>query len=79
VFNVKFSRSIKDTFEHSLMEDFFRAVAFNSRITLHVNQAYGRDNHHIAEACCKAFGVALSKAVKKNKRIKGVPSTKGKL
>ena len=79
VFKVKFSKSIKNTFEFGLIEDFFRAVAFNSKITLHINQSYGKDNHHIAEACFKSFGVALSEAVMIDKRKKGIPSTKGRI
>lgn len=79
VFNIKFSRSLKNTFEYSLLEDFFRAVAFNSKLTVHCNLAYGRDNHHIAEASFKGFGIALSQAVKIPGRIKGIPSTKGRI
>lgn len=79
VFKVKFSRSIKNTFEFSLLEDFFRAVAFNAKITLHINQPYGRDNHHIAEASFKSFGVALAEAAGIDRRKKGIPSTKGRI
>lgn len=79
VYNVKFSKSMKTAFDYGLIEDFYRALAFNSRITLHLNMEYGRDNHHIAEASFKAFALALSKAVRINKKVKGVPSTKGKI
>jgi imidazoleglycerol-phosphate dehydratase len=79
VFNCSFSRSIKDSFEYGLLEDFFRAVSLNSKMTLHCNCAYGRDNHHIAEALCKAFGVALGQAAAITRKGAGVPSTKGRL
>lgn len=79
VFNLRFSKSMKNTFQYSLIEDFFRAAAFNSKITLHLNLAYGRDNHHIAEAGFKSFGIALSQAVQIDKKKKGIPSTKGRI
>lgn len=77
VFKVAFSKNIKGSFDYGLIEDFFRAVAFNSKITLHLRCAYGRDNHHIAEAAFKAFGVALAEAVRRGRKGRGIPSTKG--
>ncbi|MBZ4665087.1 imidazoleglycerol-phosphate dehydratase HisB [Mahella sp.] len=62
-----------------LFEEFFRALAFNAGITLHINCLYGRNAHHIIEAAFKALGRALDAAVGKDPRIKGVPSTKGVL
>ncbi|MFH1379802.1 MAG: imidazoleglycerol-phosphate dehydratase HisB [bacterium] len=79
VFNIRFSKSIKDSFDYGLIEDFYRAVSFNSKITLHLNKAYGRDNHHIAESSFKAFALALAEAVSFDKKVKGMPSTKGKI
>jgi imidazoleglycerol-phosphate dehydratase len=46
---------------------------------MHVNVLAGRDPHHIAEAQFKAFARALRKAVEKDDRVAGVPSTKGSL
>ena len=60
------------------MEEFFRAVAINSAITLHLNQIRGKNTHHIIEATFKSFAVALRRALAKNARI-GTPSTKGVL
>lgn len=62
-----------------LVEEFFRAVAFNAGITLHIKVLYGKNNHHMVEAIFKAFGRALDEACTIDNRIKGVMSTKGML
>jgi len=81
IFNVNFRRERKKRaeFDFELIEDFFRALCVNAGITVHVNLKYGRNNHHIAESIFKGFGVALREAAKVNPRLKGVPSTKGRL
>jgi imidazoleglycerol-phosphate dehydratase len=48
-------------------------------MNLHIIVKYGRDSHHILEAVFKAFGRALSEAAAFDTRMKGVPTTKGKL
>ncbi|WIM66933.1 imidazoleglycerol-phosphate dehydratase HisB [Corynebacterium breve] len=58
---------------------FFETLAYNSRITLHVNVKYGRDPHHITEAEYKAVARALREATEMDPRVHGVPSTKGAL
>ncbi len=58
---------------------FFETLAYNARITLHVNVQYGRDPHHITEAEYKAVASALRQAYEHDPRVKGVPSTKGAL
>ena len=58
---------------------FFETLAYNARITLHVNVQYGRDPHHITEAEYKAVARALRQAYEHDPRVKGVPSTKGAL
>jgi imidazoleglycerol-phosphate dehydratase len=60
-----------------LVEEFFRAVAFNAGITLHIKVFYGSNNHHIIEAMFKAFARALDEATRVDERIQGVMSTKG--
>ena len=60
-----------------LTEEFFRAFAFNSGITLHIREEYGKNDHHIAEAMYKAVAHALKDAVKITGT--GVLSTKGVL
>ncbi len=63
-------------FDLELVEEFFKSVAFNMPLNLHLIFNRGTNRHHIAEAAFKAFAVALRRAVVKNDRI-GVPSTKG--
>lgn len=66
-------------FDSELFEEFFRAVAMNAGITLHVNLQYGVNTHHIIEAAFKAFGQALREAASIDGSLKGVLSTKGML
>jgi imidazoleglycerol-phosphate dehydratase len=66
-------------FTGSMVRHVFEAIAFNGGLTMHVNVLAGRDPHHIAEAQFKAFARALRKAVQKDDRVAGVPSTKGSL
>lgn len=66
-------------FTGSMVRHVFEAIAFNAGLTMHVNVLAGRDPHHIAEAQFKAFARALRKAVEKDDRVAGVPSTKGSL
>jgi len=66
-------------FDAELAEEFFRAVANNSRMTLHLGVDQGSNAHHMIEACFKAFARALRVAVSIDPDEKGVPSTKGTL
>ena len=66
-------------FETELTEEFFRAVANNSKLTLHVRVRYGSNAHHMVEAAFKAFARALRQAVSIDPDEPGVPSTKGTL
>jgi imidazoleglycerol-phosphate dehydratase len=66
-------------FDAELAEEFFRAFAMNGRITLHVILRYGTNAHHVVEILFKAFAKALSRAVARDPRETGVPSTKGVL
>ncbi|HWC27558.1 MAG TPA: imidazoleglycerol-phosphate dehydratase HisB [Solirubrobacteraceae bacterium] len=66
-------------FEHELLEEFFRAVVNNARITLHLEVQAGTNAHHIIEACFKAFARALRAATTIDPSERGVPSTKGTL
>ncbi len=79
VFNVPLRRARIGNFDLELLEDFFRAFAFNAEITLHVNMHYGQNLHHIAEGAFKVVGRALAEATRLNPRIAGVLSTKGSL
>jgi imidazoleglycerol-phosphate dehydratase len=66
-------------FDHELTEEFFRALAANARVTLHLTVEAGTNAHHVIEAVFKAFARALRAAVAVAPTEKGVPSTKGTL
>ena len=66
-------------FEHELLEEFFRAVAGNARLTLHLEVQAGTNAHHMIEASFKAFARALRAAIAIDPSETGVPSTKGTL
>jgi imidazoleglycerol-phosphate dehydratase len=66
-------------FDAELAEEFFRAVASNAKLTLHVGTRYGSNAHHLIEASFKAFARALRVAVSIDPDEEGVPSTKGTL
>ena len=77
VFNAQFTDDRIGEFDTCLAEEFFRAFAFNSGITLHIRQEYGKNDHHICEAIFKAVAHALKQAVAINGNA--VLSTKGVL
>jgi imidazoleglycerol-phosphate dehydratase len=80
VFNVPVARTRVSNFDLDMLQEFFRAFAFNAEITLHVTMHYGHNLHHIAEAVFKSVARALAEATRLNPRITGVlPSTKGTL
>jgi len=80
VFKVKFPRGTIGEFPVELVEEFFKSLATNARMNLHVNVPYGSNNHHIAEAIFKATAKALRQAVSFDPRNPGgMPSTKGSL
>lgn len=64
-------------FDTCLTEEFFRAFAMNSGITLHIREEYGKNDHHIIEAMFKAVAHALKDAMTVTGG--GVLSTKGVL
>jgi imidazoleglycerol-phosphate dehydratase len=66
-------------FDTDLAEEFLRAVANTSKLTVHVSVEAGSNAHHMVEASFKAFARALSDAVSEDPRVQGVPSTKGLL
>ena len=80
VFRVPVARTRVSNFDLDLLQEFFRAFAFNAEITLHVTMHTGHNLHHITEAVFKAVARALADATRLNPRIAGIlPSTKGSL
>jgi len=78
--SVSFAQPKIGEMDTELFEEFFRALAFNAGITLHVSQKSGTNAHHVAEACFKALARALREAVEPDPRAIGaIPSTKGVL
>ncbi|WP_101477038.1 imidazoleglycerol-phosphate dehydratase HisB [Candidatus Nitrosotalea bavarica] len=59
------------------LEHFFRSLAQNLNICIHVSVKYGENDHHKIEAAIKAFAVAWRTAAGYDEKQKGVPSTKG--
>jgi imidazoleglycerol-phosphate dehydratase len=78
VFNAEFSRETINGFSLELVNEFFRAVATEGRMNLHVALLYGNNAHHQAEAIFKSFGRALRAAVART-GSDAIPSTKGTL
>ena len=63
-----------------LFKEWFQAFSQSAGITLHVENIYGDNSHHIIESCFKALAKSLREALEIDKRVKNkVPSTKGKL
>jgi imidazoleglycerol-phosphate dehydratase len=80
IFKVNFPRQKIGTFDTELVREWFQAFAMNAGITLHIENAYGENAHHIAESCFKALARALREAIEIDPRQKDViPSTKGSL
>ena len=80
VFGVPVARTRVSNFDLDLLQEFFRAFAFNAEMTLHVTMHYGHNLHHVTEAVFKAVARALADATRLNPRIAGIlPSTKGTL
>jgi imidazoleglycerol-phosphate dehydratase len=80
VFRAAFPRDKIGTFDTELVREWFQAFAMHAGVTLHLENAYGENAHHIAEASFKALARALRAAVEIDPRQKGrIPSTKGSL
>ena len=78
--NVSFQRPKIGEMDTELFEEFFRALAFNAGVTLHVTMRAGVNAHHVAEASFKATARALRAASEIDPRAMGeIPSTKGAL
>jgi imidazoleglycerol-phosphate dehydratase len=73
----RLSNAFSSDFDYQLLEEFFRAVATNAGLTLHINLHYGGNYHHMAESIFKAFARALKEATKVVSDK--IPSSKGVL
>ncbi len=80
VWNAKFTQERLGEMDTELFEHWFQSIAQAVGITLHIEQLYGTNNHHIAEGIFKGFARAMRQAVELDPRKQGaVPSTKGVL
>ena len=80
VWNVRFGHDKIGSMDTELFAEFFRALATEARLALHLSVPHGGNDHHIAEACFKATARALRDAVEPDPRAAGaIPSTKGSL
>ena len=78
VWNVDFTTARVGTFDTELVREFFQAFAQGARVTLHVDNRYGVNSHHIAETCFKSVARALRAACEIDGRVAdAIPSTKG--
>ncbi len=77
VFRADLPKTMVGDFDTELAEEFFRAFAMNSRMTIHVVLRYGSNAHHCIEVMFKAFARALARALTLDPGVEGVPSTKG--
>lgn len=80
IWKVIFSRPKLGEMDTELFKEWFQAFAQSAGVTLHVENLYGENNHHIAESCFKGLARALREAVEIDaRRADAVPSTKGVL
>ena len=77
VFDAEMPQPMIGDYDSCLTEEFMRALAINSGLTLHMKALYGKNAHHITEALFKSLGVAIKDAVQVTGA--GVTSTKGVL
>ena len=80
VWKVNFSKPKLGEMDTELFKEWFQAFAQTAGITLHVENLYGENNHHIVESCFKGLARALKEAITiDQKRKNEIPSTKGTL
>ena len=80
VFKVDFTVQRIGEWDSEMVEHFFHSFAQAAGITLHIENLYGSNNHHIVESCFKGLARALRQAVELDPRkAAAIPSTKGML
>lgn len=79
VFEGELPRVQLGIYDAEMTEEFFRALAMQAGLTLHIRILYGKNTHHMIEAIFKAFARALAEAVALDPRVRGVMSSKGSL
>jgi imidazoleglycerol-phosphate dehydratase len=80
IWKVSFTRPKLGEMDTELFKEWFQAFAQNAGLTLHIENLYGENNHHIVESCYKGLARALRGAIEIDPRKSdAVPSTKGVL
>jgi imidazoleglycerol-phosphate dehydratase len=80
IWKVNFTRPKLGEMDTELFKEWFQAFAQSAGVTLHVENLYGENNHHIVESCFKGLARDLRQAVEIDPRRAGaIPSTKGVL
>ncbi len=80
IWKVVFTKPKLGEMDTELFKEWFQAFAQNAGLTLHVENLYGENNHHIVESCYKALARALRAAIALDPRSPhAIPSTKGSL
>ena len=73
------SVSIKNI-ETEIFREFFQSFTQSAGITLHIENLYGNNTHHIVESCFKSLAISMREAIKIDKQnSENIPSTKGSL
>ena len=73
------STSIKNI-ETEIFKEFFQSFSHSAGVTLHIENLYGNNTHHIIESCFKSLAISIREAIKIDKaNSKSIPSTKGSL
>lgn len=80
IWKVKFTRPKLGEMDTELFKEWFQAFAQSAGVTLHVENLYGENSHHIVESCYKGLARALKQAIDIDPRqVNVIPSTKGVL
>ena len=80
VWNVKLKVEKLGEMDTELFKEWFQAFSQSAGITLHIENIYGDNSHHIIESCFKGLARALRLALEKDARVEdSLPSTKGRL
>jgi len=80
IWKVVFARDKLGEMDNELFKEWFQAFAQHGGLTLHIENLYGENSHHIVESCYKGLARALRQAIEIDPRQPGaVPSTKGRL
>ena len=80
VWNVNLGLEKIGEMDTELFHEFFKAFSNQAKCNLHIENLYGKNNHHIIESCFKSFARSIKTAISIDKRIENlIPSSKGTL